>query len=149
MADTVIRAGRSARSAVGSFFSTVIIAREGGGLRNDSDTMYAHQMSPPQKTGWDMPETYNDYEQRRNVHRGVAQPYTEAKALYTIIANKSCTPIRRTRNMNYDEKRRRCMDAKKRYTNIFPAPCRVYTRWVMDCNDCSFSYLSRPNHGRD
>ena len=67
---------------------------------NDRNNVYAHQMSPPQKEGRCMQESYIDAEQRRDLYRGIAQPYPEGKALYKIITNKSCAPIMRTKNMN-------------------------------------------------
>lgn len=53
--------------------------------------------------------------------------------------------------MDNDERDRRCVLAKCRYIDVPDIPlvpggipysshrqCRVYTRWIEDCDDCSF-----------
>ena len=59
-------------------------------------------------------------------------------------------PIRRIKNMDNDEKKRRCLAVEQRHTGEHTTPaCRVYSRWVPDCADCSFSYLTRQGLGRN
>ena len=46
--------------------------------------------------------------------------------------------------MELHEKEKRCLAAEQRYTGeCTQDDCRVYSRWVRDCADCSFNYLDR------
>ena len=46
--------------------------------------------------------------------------------------------------MNNEEKHRRCLNANGNNRDR----CRVYSRRVYECRDCSFSILSRPAYLR-
>ena len=50
--------------------------------------------------------------------------------------------------MDYEEKVQRCKDAEYVQVSETCIRCRVYSRWVSDCPDGSFSSISRPGLGR-
>ena len=47
--------------------------------------------------------------------------------------------------MDYAERYERCLAAPRRTSDELeePGQCRVYSRWVDNCGDCSFSYYTR------
>ena len=50
--------------------------------------------------------------------------------------------------MDIEEKKTRCHNVETRNPcGDTPGGCKVYSRWVYDCADCSFSYLTRPQMG--
>jgi hypothetical protein len=51
-------------------------------------------------------------------------------------------------NMDLHEKQIRCLAVEHKYIDEDTIDCRVFSRWVRDCADCSFSYITRPSLGR-